>query len=181
MLSNHQVGESDTAQFVANIIGHHLRGAGAFVFDDKQHGQSSLYYPAAILADKRLHRTIIFLMAAWFVYLIGASNRVAPIRPDRAGPSQATLLAGIGGFLARRLGRLETGRLMFEDWFGEIRRHRGVGTAGGPPWQTLAATPTLNKTLLSRLQDAYAKLERGDAVDLVELNNLILKARKAIG
>jgi hypothetical protein len=115
------------------------------------------------------------------VYLIGASNRVAPVRPDRAGPSQATLLVGIGGFLARRLGRLETGRLLFEDWLNEIRRHRGVSAAGGPPWQTLAATPTLNKTLLTRLQDAYAKLEQGDAVNLVELNNLILKAKKVIG
>jgi hypothetical protein len=115
------------------------------------------------------------------VYLIGASNRVAPIRPDRAGPSQATLLAGIGGFLARRLGKLETGRLLFEEWFNDIRRHRGLGDAGGPPWPTLAATPTLNQSLLTRLQDAYAKLEQGDAVDLVELNNLILKAKKVIG
>jgi hypothetical protein len=181
LLSNHQIAEADAARFVANIIGHHVSGDGAFVFDDMHQGLSSLYDPAAFIADKRLHRTIIFLMAAWFLYLIGASNRVAPIKPDRAGPSQATLLAGIGGFLARRLGRVETGRLLFEDWFGEIRRHRGVSAAGGPPWPTLAATPTLNKALLTRLQDAYARLEQGDAVDLVELNNLILNARKAIG
>ena len=38
----------------------------------------------------------------------------------------SALLAGIGGFMARRIGKLETGRLLFEDWFREIRRHRGI-------------------------------------------------------
>ena len=181
MLSNHQIAESDAGQFIANIAGHHLGVGGSFVFDDMHQGLSSLYDPAAFLADKRLHYTLIFLMAAWFLYLVGSSNRVAPVRPDRAGPSQATLLAGIGGFMARRISKLETGHLLFEDWFGEIRRHRGIADTDAPPWQVLAATPTLSKSLLTLLQDAHAKLQQDEAVDLVELNNLIIKARKAIG
>jgi len=180
MLSNEQIAEADAGRFVANIIARHMDADGFFIFDDMHQGLSTLYDPAAFLADKRLHHSIIFLMAAWFLYLVGSSNRVAPVRPERGGPSQATLLAGIGGFMARRLDRVETGRLLFEDWFRDIRRHRGVRDTA-PPWQVLAATPTLSKDLLTRLQDAWRKLENDVAVDLVELNNLIIKAKKAIG
>lgn len=181
LFANHLIADADSGQFIANLLAHHLGPGGAFVFDDIHHGLTTLYDPAAFFDDSRVHATIGFLIAAWFVYLLGATNRVAPVRPERGEPRQADLLAAVGGFMARRLGRRQTGLVLFENWFREIRRRRGLADAAGAPWEALAATPTLSRQLLSRLRADYDRLRQGDPVDLVALHNLIRKARKAIG
>jgi hypothetical protein len=83
--------------------------------------------------------------------------------------------------MARRLDRRETGLMLFEDWFQDVRRGRGLVDQADAPWAALAATPTLSGKLLTRLRDSYERLDQGHAVDLVHLHNLIRQARKAIG
>lgn len=181
LLANHLIADADAPRFVRNLIGYHLGAGGAFVFDDMHHGLTTLYDPAAFYSDSRVHATLAFVIAAWFVYLLGSTNRIAPIRPERAEARQADLLAGVGGFMARRLDPRETGLMLFEDWFREIRRHRNPGDDAESVWRALAATPTLAPALRARLREHYDRLRQGDAVDLVALHNLIRKARKAIG
>lgn len=181
LLANHLIAGSDARKFIGNLLAFHLGPGGAFIFDDMHQGLSSLYDPAAFFADSRLHRTIAFLLAAWLVYLLAASNRIAPVRPERSEPRQADLLDGIGGFMARRLDTRETGLMLFADWFREVREHRGLAADPAPPWQALAATPTLGRPLLARLRDDYERLAAGQRIDLVHLHNRIRQARKAIG
>jgi hypothetical protein len=181
LFANHLISDSDSPRFVANLLDYHLGPGGAFIFDDMHHGLTVLYDPAAFYRDGRVYATIAFIVAAWFVYLLGSTNRVAPIRPDRNAPKQAQLLAGVGGFMARRLDPRETGLMLFEDWFREIRRHRELDDDVASIWRALAATPTLGTDTLSRLRDHHDRLRQGDAVNLVALHNLIRKARKAIG
>lgn len=181
LFANHQIGAAQNARFIANIVGRHLGTAGSFVFDDMHQGLSALYDPAAFYADSRLHATIAFLVAAWLIYLLGSSNRLAPVRRARAEPRQADWLAAVGGFMARRLDRRETGLLLFEEWFAEIRRRRGLARGDEPPWEALQATPTLSRARLHRLRALHERLAAGASVDLVQLNNLLRQAREAIG
>lgn len=181
LLANHRIAESDAAQLVANLLAWYLAPGGAFVFDDMHLGLSSLYDPAAFYADRRLHLTLAFLVAAWFVYLLGTSNRVAPVRPVDVEPRQADLLAGIGGFMARRLAPQDAGSRLFEEWFREIQAQRGLKDSSAAPWTALAATPTLDPKLVARLREDFDRLSEGHAVDLVSLHNRIRRARKAIG
>ena len=83
--------------------------------------------------------------------------------------------------MARRLDKRDSAELMFDDWFDEIRRRRGLAADRGPPWDALAATPALGRRLLAALKDNHDRVERGENVDLVELHNLLRQARKAIG
>jgi len=181
LLANHQIDEADNGRLVANLVAHHLGPGGAFVFDDMHQGLSALYNPAAFYSDPRLYATIAFLVAAWFVWLVGASNRIAPVHATETGPHQSDLLGAVGGFMARRLDRRDAGTLLFDDWFREVRQRRGLVDDEAPPWEALAATPTLSAALLARLRQRHEEIVDGYPVDLVGLHNLIRQARKAIG
>ena len=181
LFANHLIAGSDAPRLVSNILAWHLGPDGSVIFDDMHQGLSSLYDPAAFYADSRLHMTIGFLLAGWFIYVLGASNRVAPIREGPSEPRQSDLLAGIGGFMARRLARHDAGRKLFDEWFREIRTRRGLSDAAEAPWTALAASPTLKPALIARLREDFNRLNEGHAVDLVGLHNRIRRARKAIG
>src|SRR5690606_11624248 len=88
MLTNHVVTESDAGRFLANVVRHHVRGDGAVIFDDMHQGLSVIYDAAAFFGDPRLHRSLWFLIGAWFVYVVGSSNRLAPPVSRRSGPRQ---------------------------------------------------------------------------------------------
>jgi hypothetical protein len=181
LLANHLVADSDTDRLLANILQHHLAPAGAVLFDDMHQGLTVLYDPSAFFGDSRLHATLLFLLAAWLVYILGTSNRLAPPAPVSAAPRQTDLLGAVGGFFARRLDRVDLGRLLLDDWFREIRRSRGLAAADAPPWAELEATPALDRSLLRQLNETHEKLARGRPVSLVRLHNLLCQARKAIG
>ncbi len=180
MLTNHIVAESDAGRFLANVVRHHVRGNGAVIFDDMHQGLSVIYDAAAFFGDPRLHRTLWFLVAAWFVYVIGSSNRFAPPAARASGPRQRDFLEAVGGFMARRLDARDAGRMLLEAWFEDVRRARGL-RGDAPPWDELRATPTLDLATYERLRRYHDALSAGKAVDLVRLHNTLRKAREAIG
>ncbi len=181
LLENRNVGRGDTRRFVANLLAYHLGSGGAVIFDDMHQGLTTLYDVAALLADPRLRATLAFLVAAWAIYLLGSSNRLAPPVAARAAPRQGEFLAAAGGFMARRLGPIEAGLLLLEQWFDEVRAHHGAARGTGPPWAELEAMPALAPGVLAELRDSHAALAAGRAVDLVRLHNIVKKAREAIG
>lgn len=179
LLENHTVGATDAGRFLENLIEYHLADDGAVIFDDMHQGLTSLYDPDAFYGDPRLHATIFFLIAAWLVYLLGSSNRLAPPRPDRNEPKQATLLEAVGGFMARRVDRRAMGRLMLNEWLAEVA---GARTAGGiPPWNTLDRLPALTRAIRRELQRAHERLDNDRPVNLTRLHNTLCQARKAVG
>jgi len=180
MLTNHVVAESDAGRFLANVVRHHVRGDGAVIFDDMHQGLSVIYDAEAFFGDPRLHRTIWFLIGAWFVYVLGSSNRfAAPVAPQ-CGPRQRDFLEAVGGFMARRLDPRDAGRMLFDAWFDDVKHARGL-RGDGPPWEALRATPTLDPGTYERLRRYHDALSAGKSVDLVRLHNMLRKAREAIG
>ncbi|HEX6994514.1 MAG TPA: DUF4350 domain-containing protein [Gammaproteobacteria bacterium] len=180
MLTNHVVAESDAGRFLANVVRHHVRGDGAVIFDDMHQGLSVIYDAAAFFGDPRLHRTLWFLIGAWLVYVLGSSNRFAPPAARPSGPRQRDFLEAVGGFMARRLDARDAGKMLFDAWFEELKRARGL-RGDAPPWEALEATPTLDAGTYERLRRYHDALSGGKAVDLVRLHNMLRKAREAIG
>jgi len=180
LLVNRNIGEGDARELVRNLLRYHLGAGGAVIFDDMHQGLSSLYDASALLNDARLRYTIWFVLAAWLVYILGSSNRLAPPRMPRRVPRQGDFVAAAGGFMARRLDRRAAGLLLIEEWLDEVRHARGL-----PPraalWAELEATPTLARRVYEELHAAHRTLTNGRAVDLVRLHNNLKEARGAIG
>lgn len=181
LLENANIGTGDARKFVANLVRYHLGPEGAVIFDDMHQGLSELYDPAAFFADPRLHETLLIMLAAWLVYVLGAGGRLAPPLEPRTPPRQADFLTAAGGFLARRLDRREAALEMFDEWFAELRRARGMPATAGPPWHEIAATPALPAKTREMLRASYERVQSGGAVDLVKLHNQLREAREAIG
>ncbi len=180
LLANRNIGEGGARELVRNVLRYRLGDGGAVIFDDMHQGLSSLYDAAALLRDARLRYTIWFVLAAWLVYVLGTSNRLAPPRAPRSAPRQGDFVAAAGGFMARRLDRNAAGRLLLDEWLDEVRRARGL-PRGTPLWAELEATPTLARGVYEELHAYDRTLAGGGAVDLVRLHNTLLKAREGIG
>jgi hypothetical protein len=180
LLANRNIGEGGARELVRNLLRYRLGEGGAVIFDDMHQGLSSLYDAAALLRDPRLRYTIWFVLAAWLVYVLGASNRLAPPRAPRSVPRQGDFVAAAGGFMARRLERGATGRLLLDEWLDEVRRARGL-PRGTPVWAELERTPTLARGVYEELHGYERTLAGGGVVDLVRLHNTLMKAREAIG
>jgi len=180
LLANRNIGEGGARELVRNILRYRLGDRGAVIFDDMHHGLSSLYDASALLRDARLRSTIWFVLAAWLVYVLGASNRLAPPRMPRSVPKQGDFVAAAGGFMARRLDRGAAGRLLLDEWLDEVRRARGL-PRGTSLWPELESTPTLARGVYEELHEYDRTLARGGAVDLVRLHNTVLRAREGIG
>jgi hypothetical protein len=180
LLANRNIGEGGARELVRNILRYRLGDRGAVIFDDMHQGLSSLYDPSALLRDARLHYTVWFVLAAWLVYVLGTSNRLAPPRAQRSVPKQGDFVAAAGGFMARRFDRSAAGRLLLDEWLDEVRHARGL-PRGAPLWPEIEATPTLARDVYEELHAYDRTLARGGAVDLVRLHNSLLKAREAIG
>jgi hypothetical protein len=181
LLTNHRVAVGDARAFLANVLRYHLAPGGAVIFDDMHQGLSSLYDPAAFFGDSRLHATLWFLLAGWLIYLLGSSNRWAPPRPVGDQPQQSDFVEAVGGFMARRLDRCAAGKLLFSEWFNELRKRRGLEENGEPLWDELDAAPMLGAHTREALESGYESLVNGRPVDLVRLHNVFREARKAIG
>jgi hypothetical protein len=180
VLTNHLVADADAGRFLANAVHHHVNGEGAVVFDDMHQGLSVIYDAAAFYGDPRLHTTLWFLLGAWLVYVLGSSNRLAQPMDRRAVPRQRDFLEAVGGFMARRLDARDAGMMLIGEWFEDVKHARGL-KGGGPPWDALRATPTLDTATYERLRRYHDALSEGEAVDLVRLHNTLRKAREAIG
>jgi hypothetical protein len=181
LLTNANVGSGDTRHFIANVIRHHLAPGASVIFDDMHQGLSSLYDARAFFRDPRVQYTALFLLAAWLVYVLGSSNRLAPPVRERAEPRQGDFLAAAGGFLARRLDPLAAGSMLMAEWFDELRRARGLPLSADPPWAELAATPALGPSMYEELKASHERLASGRPVDLARLHNILQQAREAIG
>lgn len=181
VLSNRMIARDDNRQFVANVLAAHLDDGGAVIFDDLHQGLSAIYDPDAFYADSRLHYTIWFVLAFWFLYIVGSSNRLLDPQPQTPVLRQSEFLQATGGFIHRHTSRSGTGLWMFRSWFNDLRRHMDLQPNGEPLWAELEQLTTLDTRLVARLQRLYGLLREGRAVNLIDLHNTIRQARKAIG
>ena len=181
MLTNRAIGRADNRYFIASAVRHHA--AGGVIFDDFHQGLTAVYDAAALFRDPRLQISILFVLAAWFVYMVGTWNRIAPVREQSTEPGQLDFVRAVGEFLARKLDPVESGRMMFATRFAEITgapvgsdsRAAAPGAVPArfehPPWPRLEANPLVDQAVLDALKADHARLATGNTVDLRQLHN----------
>lgn len=180
LFANRAIGRADNRLLLKNLIRWHLGPEGRFVFDDQHHGLSEIYDPEAFYSDRRLGYTLLFLLAFWFVYMVGTSNRLLPVRAARNVPKQGDLIRSMGGFLARKLPANGAASLLFERWFDELGRRAGSGEQKAV-WNYLAASPLVDAAALAEVRELHENYQAGGGVDVRRLHNLIMGINEAIG
>lgn len=180
IFTNKMLGERDNARLLANITRWSLSGEGRVIIDDAHQGLVSFYDPAKFFGDGRLHRSLWWLLALWFVFVLGPR----PLRPAQSNwnPVDVTgFVRAMGGFLARVLRPATAGQQLFTNFFNELRQRLGLPADGEPLWEWLAAHPALHASDIARLQDLHRQVGRRRRVKLPELHNLLVRVRGLLG
>lgn len=180
LFANRAIGRADNRRLLSNLIRWHLGSHGSVVFDDMHHGLSEIYDPEAFYADSRLGITLLFLLAFWFAYMVGSSDRILPVRERLSVPKQGDLIRSMGGFLARKLPPHGAAELLFERWFDALAERAGSGERAAV-WTYLAASPLVSEDAFDEVRRLHEKYEAGGKVDVRRLHNLILGITEALG
>ena len=180
LFGNISLGKKDNARLIANLISASLGDGGMVIFDDMHHGVSELYDPDAFFSDSRLHNSLWFLFALWLVYVIGRSNRLAPLPPAPDVSRASDFVRATAGLFARRLTQGAGARALFAHFFDNLRIHYGLPTNGKPVWELIAASPRVRPKDLDALRERYDRLDRRSGADLVQLVNLMHRIRRAL-
>jgi hypothetical protein len=180
LLSNRNLGEADNARFLSNVLAYHLGPGGAVIFDDQHQGLSELYDPAAFYSDSRLFASLGFLLGFWLLYLLGTSSRLAAARPQIQQPHQGDLVRAIGNFMLRKLSRADAGKLMVDGWIDDLERRGCLDAGRGSSWQQLQAMPFIPNDLLGEVENDYARLGRGERVNLKKLPNRLHELKRIL-
>lgn len=180
LFANRAIGRADNRRLFGNLIHWHLGPEGSVVFDDLHHGVSAIYDPEAFYSDKRLGVTLLFLLAFWFVYMIGTSNRILPFREEASVPTQGDLIRSMGGFLAVKLQPDSTAGLLFDRWFAELAVRVGSNEYTAV-LDYLTASPLVSQPAVSEVRRLHEHYQAGGKVDVHRLHNLILGITEALG
>ena len=178
LFGNAALGAGDNARLLANIVAGSLGADGWVIFDDMHQGLTEVYDPSAFFGDARLHATLWFIVGFWLIYIVGRSNRIAPlIRPPEL-PRAVDFVRAVGGLFARRLAGREVALGLLRHFFAEVR---GAGAgADAIDWELLARYPRVPRNRIDELRAMHAGLAQGRTPDLVRLNNLINSIRKLL-
>ncbi len=180
LFANRAIGRADNRHLLGNLIRWHLGPGGTVAFDDLHHGLSEIYDPEAFYSDSRLGVTLLFLLAFWFAYMVGTSNRLLPVRATPSVPKQADLIRSMGGFLARKLPPQGAAGLLFERWFDELADRAGSSERAAV-WAYLSSSPLVSQEALDEVRRLHRHYESGDKVDVRRLHNLIMGIAERLG
>jgi hypothetical protein len=70
--------------------------------------------------------------------------------------------------------------LLVEGWFEELERTGRINAEAGTPWQQLESMPLVRPTVLDSVRLSYARLGRGEKVDLKKLHNQLLELKRIL-
>jgi hypothetical protein len=174
--SNRAIAEKDNARLLSNIIAWSRGRSGAVIFDDDHQGAVSYYDAKAFFHDARLHRTILWILVLWLLYVLG-SQRMRP-GTDAWNPADITSFIGVtGGFFASVLTPSAAGSRLFSNFFNALRRNLDLPEDGTPVWEWLAKNARVEASSLAELQRLHARTRAGQSVDLVRLHNILSRLR----
>ncbi|HTU68070.1 MAG TPA: DUF4350 domain-containing protein [Steroidobacteraceae bacterium] len=128
--TNRALGNDDNARLFSNIVAASVRPGGAVLFDDLRQGLSASYDPARFYKDSRLYRTLLIVLAAWLVWVLGSTRLRAPaiVRHD---PSEAELVRRTGDLIARTVAPHRLALRLFDQFFAALPRAARDGGAAG--------------------------------------------------
>jgi Domain of unknown function (DUF4350) len=175
IFSNALIGEHDNARLFANILAWSRSPSGHVIFDDGHQGAVDYYDAKAFFADSRLHRTILWMIFLWLLFVLGW-QRLRPAA-DAWNPLDVTaFISATGDFFASTLTPATAGARLFENFFDTVRRRLGLGEGIQPVWARMAADARCGGPELSELERLYANIQARERVDLVRLQTLISRA-----
>lgn len=174
LFANEQLGRKDNARLLGNIVAQSLGPEGAVLFDDQHQGLSALYDAEAFFADGRLHATLWLLLALWLIWVLG-SVRLRGAALEVPAPRETAFVEATGGFLARVLHPEQAGRRLIELFFNDLRRRLGLTEDGRSLWEWLERQPRVSRSDLDALRKLESRLHGGRRVDLLRLQNLLVK------
>jgi hypothetical protein len=185
LLSNRMLGVGDNSKLVSNLLAYRLGQDGSWLFDDRHQGLVDAYDAESFLTDSRFGYSLLFLLAGWFIYMLGSTNRLVPPREQPAVPHQIDFVRATGGLMARKLKAADVADQLLAQWAHELRANEPGVPARDPAharlWTRLKATPTLETSRLEALQLAYDRIRTGKEKSLVRFYNLLHHARKSTG
>jgi hypothetical protein len=179
LLTNKVLGEHDNARLLANLVQWSVGARGEVIIDDAHQGLVSFYDPDKFFGDSRLHRSLGWLLALWFVFVLGPRRLRAAIA-DWNPVDVTSFVRATGGFMARVLKPAAAGQRLFANFFNEIRNRLGLTPDGAPVWDWLAAQAALPVADLERLQQLHARMMERRRIDLSELYNLLARVRASL-
>jgi hypothetical protein len=124
VFSNKRLNQADNAQLMHNILQLSLANTGSVLFDDYHFGLSEIYDAEHFFKDPRLHKTLAAIGIFWLFYLIGYSNRLAPVRPATLQLSAADFIQVSAEFFARHLNKRELAAALVEHLLTDLYKQR---------------------------------------------------------
>jgi hypothetical protein len=171
IFDNALIGEEDNARLFANIIAWSRDPKGSVIFDDDHQGAVEYYDAKAFFHDPRLHRTLLWIIVLWFLFVLGW-QRLRPAAGEWKLIDITDFIGATGEFFASALTPAAAGTRLFENFFNALRRSLGLREDGLPVWEWLAAHARISAADLAELERLYAKTRAGRRVDLIKLQNL---------
>lgn len=170
--TNRAIAEKDNARLFSNIVAWSVYHGGAVIFDDAHQGAVSYYDAKAFFHDPRLHRTLLWILGLWLLFVLG-TLRLRPAE-ETWNPADVTAFIGVtGAFFASVLTRAGTAQQLFHNFFNSVRRDFQLPEDGTPVWDRLAADARVDQSVLARLQGLHASALSGKQVDLIQLHNTL--------
>jgi hypothetical protein len=174
IFDNQSIGERDNARLLSNLIAWSRGAGGAVIFDDAHQGVMSYYDAKAFFADSRLHRTLAWIVLLWFVYVLGVQR--LRTRITNWNPVDVTaFVGGSGEFLAATLTPAAAAARLLANFFNAIRRRLGAVQDGTPEWGWLSTQAGVAGRDLGELRRLHERIRAGGSVDLVRLQNLLVR------
>jgi hypothetical protein len=174
IFSNAAIGEQDNARLLANLIAWSRSGAGTVIFDDAHQGAVSYYDAKAFFKDPRLHRTLAWIVLLWFVFVLGM-QRLRSRTADWNPVDVTAFVGGTGEFFAATLTSATAGARLLANFFNAIRGRLGLAQDGTPEWEWLSAQAGAAAGDVEELRRLHQRAQAGRSVDLVRLQNLLVR------
>jgi len=177
--TNSQIDKADNARLLSNIIAWSRAPHGVVIFDDAHQGLVSYYDPKAFFSDPRLHRTLLWLIALWLVFVLGPlplRGSFSPWKPV----DETVLIEASGRFYSSVVTPAEAAHRLIENFFNRLRRKLGLPENGVPLWDWLGAQASVSNEERASLQRRFASVYAGERVELTELQRLLSDIQRKI-
>ena len=176
-LTNREIMRAGNARLLSNLIALSVAPQGQVLFDDGHQGLSASYDPRKFFADRRLHATVLILLASWLIWVLGSTRLRAPLAAD-ATPREEDLILASGSFLARVVEAPEAASRMLQHFARRVGLRAGRGAPEAVPqfdelldW--LARQPRIGAADCDALRSHHFDAQSGRRRSLRELHNLL--------
>jgi HAMP domain-containing protein len=170
--SNRELDQADNARLLSNIVGWSRSETGRVIFDDAHQGLVDFYDAAHFFADPRLHRTLLWILLLWLVFVLGPQRlRSAP--EGWQSVDETALIEASGRFFSAAVDPDDARRELFANFFNQLRHRLALPEDGEPVWAWLDAQAAISAEQRLELQALYARVCAQQHVNLQRLHNFL--------